>query len=200
MGAWWPGPPHWPPGRDVGPPGRQEDCTLEPHSDESFRDQVTGLFQTHFPRLFRFLDRISGDPAQAQDLAQEAFIRLYRRGELPEAPEAWLISVALNLFRNSRASVRRHHELLTPDRGARIHSDPETAPDSALEQRDTRQAVRAALEGLSERDREMLLLFAEGFSYRDIAAVLGLNEASVGTLLARARRAFQASYEAGHAP
>jgi DNA-directed RNA polymerase specialized sigma24 family protein len=46
----------------------------------------------------------------------------------------------------------------------------------------------------------MLLLHVEGFSYRDIASVLGLNEASVGTLLARARRAFQVSYEASDAP
>lgn len=153
----------------------------------------------HFARLFRCLDRISGDPALAQDLAQEAFVRLYRRGALPDAPEAWLISVALNLFRNSRASVRRRSELLTPARGARIHSDPEPSPEVAVEQGDARRAVRMALDGLPEREREMLLLFAEGFSYRDIAAVVGLKEASVGTLLARARRAFQASYEASHA-
>jgi RNA polymerase sigma-70 factor (ECF subfamily) len=48
---------------------------------------------------------------------------------------------------------------------------------------------------LPERDRKLLLLQAEGFSYRDIASALGLNEASVGTFLARARRAFRTAYE-----
>jgi RNA polymerase sigma-70 factor (ECF subfamily) len=165
-----------------------------------FHDQITGLFQAHFPRLYRYLDRISGDPVLAEDLAQEAFIRLYRRGSLPDAPEAWLISVAMNLFRNTRSTARRRGRLLTLGRGERVHSDPLSSPDAEVERSDARQGVRAALDRLPDRDRQMLLLHVEGFSYRDIASVLGLNEASVGTLLARARRAFQLSYEAGDAP
>jgi RNA polymerase sigma-70 factor (ECF subfamily) len=55
--------------------------------------------------------------------------------------------------------------------------------------------VRSALDRLSPRDQELLLLRAEGYSYRDLADVLSLNEASVGTLLARAKRAFETAYE-----
>ncbi len=62
--------------------------------------------------------------------------------------------------------------------------------------------VREALDRLSLRERELLLLRAEGYSYRDLAAVLELHEASVGTLLARAKRAFEDAYEEveQHAP
>ena len=65
----------------------------------------------------------------------------------------------------------------------------------------TRDRVRAALDRLSERDRQILLLRAEGYGYRDLAVALDLNEASIGTLLARAKRAFRDAYEgAGDAP
>ena len=55
--------------------------------------------------------------------------------------------------------------------------------------------MRATIDRMPERERRLLLLQAEGFSYREIAAGLGIHEASVGTLLARARRAFRTLYE-----
>jgi RNA polymerase sigma-70 factor (ECF subfamily) len=75
----------------------------------SFHDRFVELFGVHFPRLYRYLDRLSGDPDLAADVAQEAFVRLYRRGSLPDAPTAWLITVAMNLVRNAHAtrSTRR---------------------------------------------------------------------------------------------
>jgi RNA polymerase sigma-70 factor (ECF subfamily) len=76
-----------------------------------------------------------------------------------------------------------------------VHSDPPAAPDDTATANELSVRVRVALEGLSERQRRMLVLRSEGYSYRDIAAVLGLNEASVGTLLARACRAFRKVYE-----
>jgi RNA polymerase sigma-70 factor (ECF subfamily) len=60
---------------------------------------------------------------------------------------------------------------------------------------DEAERVRATIERLGERDRQLLLLRAEGYGYRELAAALGLNEASVGTLLARAKRAFREAYE-----
>jgi RNA polymerase sigma-70 factor (ECF subfamily) len=164
-------------------------------TEPSFHDCFVGLFDTHFRRLFRYLDRLSGEPELAADLAQEALVRLYRRGSLPDAPEAWLISVAMNLFRNVKSSRSRHRRLLTVSRGEAAHSDPETPPDEAVVAEETRLRVRSAIDRLPERERRLLLLHAEGYSYRDLAAALELNEASVGTLLARARRAFRERYE-----
>jgi len=153
------------------------------------------LFDAHFKRIYRYLNRLSGDPDLAADVAQEAFIKLYQRGSLPDTPEAWLISVAMNLLRNATSTNSRRLRLLTPARGENVLSDPPPAPDRALETDDSRRRVRLALDRLPERERRMLLLRAEGYSYRNIAEALGLNEASIGVLLARARRAFRQLYE-----
>jgi RNA polymerase sigma factor (sigma-70 family) len=111
-------------------------------------------------------------------------------------PQAWLISVAMNLFRNVKSSRSRRLRLLTPARGERLHSDPPPSPEQAATAADSCQRVRSAIDRLPERERRILLLRAEGYSYREIAVALELHEASVGTLLARAVRAFRETYEA----
>ena len=161
----------------------------------SFEDRFTALFEANFGRLHRYLNRLAGDSELAADLAQEAFVRLYYRGSFPDAPEAWLITVALNLFRNAQSSRKRRRRLLTLARAEAVHSDPAPSPEQAAACNDVRHRVRWALDGLPERERHILLLRAEGYSYRDIAAALGLNETSIGVFLARAKRTFRESYE-----
>ena len=161
----------------------------------TFDETFGRLFDAHFERIFRVLDRLSGDPDLASDIVQEAFVRLYRRGAEPEHPEAWLITVALNLFRNARAKTQRRARLLSVGRGAGAHSDPEPLPGERHEADAARQRARFALDRLDERERRLLLLHAEGYSYRDIASALDLRESSVGTLIARARDAFRAAYQ-----
>ena len=121
-------------------------------------------------------------------------MRLYRRGSLPEKPDRWLVTVALNLFRNERSKERRQRGLRAAFPG---DLGPRAVPSPAerIESRSRRAEVRSALDRLPPRDRELLLLRAEGYSYRDLAEVLTLNVASVGTLLARAKRAFETAYE-----
>lgn len=127
-------------------------------------------------------------------------MRLHQRGAFPDRPEAWLVTVALNLLRNAKSSGRRHLRLLTPARAEAVHSDPLPSPDQTAEDEASRRRVRATIDRLSPRDRELLLLSAEGYGYRDIAAILELNEASVGVFLARARAGFRALYGESDAP
>lgn len=161
----------------------------------SYRDRFSALFDAQHPRLFRVLCRLCGDPELAADVAQDAFVRLWRRGSLPDRPEAWLITVALNRFRNTQAKRSRRLRLLTPERAAAAHSDSAASPAEELAAAAARERVRRALDGLSERERALLLMHAEGYAYRDIAAALSLHEPSIGTLLARARRAFRTACE-----
>jgi RNA polymerase sigma-70 factor (ECF subfamily) len=165
-------------------------------ANPTFDERFVDLFDVHFQRLYRYLGRLSGEWDLAADLAQEAFVRLYRRGSLPEAPRAWLTTVAMNLLRNARTTHSRRRRLLSLVHGGGVHAGP-PSPESAAARDDVRRRVRTAIERLPDRDRRLLLLRAEGYSYRDIAAALQLNEASVGTLLARARRGFRAIYEGG---
>lgn len=149
----------------------------------------------HFPRVRRFLDRLTGDAELAADIAQDTFVRLYRRGASPDQPAAWLVTVALNLLRNRKSTEGRRRKLLSTVRGEATVADAARRPDESAEAADMRPRVRDALARLSERDRELLLLRGEGYRYHELAAALKLNPASVGVLLARAKRAFRAAYE-----
>ncbi len=153
------------------------------------------LFEREFPRLFRYLDRLSGEPDLAADLVQEAFVRLNDRGEMPDRPALWLVTVALNLFRNVKTTRSRRRRLLTATRVEATLADSPPNPAERVQAEETRAQVRHAIDRLEDRDRQLLLLRAEGYSYRDMASVLGLNENSVGTLLARAKRAFREAYQ-----
>lgn len=162
---------------------------------QQFDDAFIQIFEAENHRLFRYLDRISGDPDLAADLVQEAFLRLYRRGAMPDRPGIWLITVALNLFRNVRSTSTRHNRLLTEAWTGGALATESPGPVPLPESGESSEQVRRALGGLSHRDQQMLLLRAEGYSYHEIATVLSLNESSIGTLLARAKRAFRDAYE-----
>ena len=167
---------------------------MEPERTPSFHERFEELFDAHFKSVYRYLNRVSGDPDLAADVAQETFVKLYQRGSVPDMPAAWLISVALNLFRNAASTRSRRLRLLTPARGEAVLADPPSSPDEAIEAEDSRKRVRLALHRMPERERQLLLLRAEGYSYREMAVALQLNEASIGVLLARARHAFREIY------
>ncbi len=156
-----------------------------------FEQEFTQLFDVHFPKLFRVINRQTGDPELSSDLVQDAFLRLLRRRATPDRPEAWLISVAMNLLRNDYSARTRRLRLREVESLHISQPQPLPSPAHELEREETRDQVRRTLAHLSERDRSLLLLQAEGYGYRDIAEALDLNSASVGTLLARAKEAFK---------
>jgi len=154
---------------------------------------INALFEAVYPPLFRYCSRLTGDPDAADDLAQEAFVRLLDRG--PRGPahglRIWLFRVATNLIRDAARQKGNRGRILagTPP------PDPVPSPEGDMERRERIQEVRAALEQLNPRDREVLLLRQEGFSYKEIAQVVRVAPTSVGTLLARALERFASVYE-----
>ena len=150
------------------------------------------LFRRLYPGLFRYLYRLTGDPDTADDIAQESFARLLRH-PLPEAEaKPWLFTVATNLVRDGARKAARRERLLAIERPA--PSAP-TAPDVAAARGERIEKVRAVLNELSERDRKLLLMRGEGFTYEEMARAVGVAPSSVGTLLARALRRFSAAYK-----
>jgi RNA polymerase sigma factor (sigma-70 family) len=105
----------------------------------------------------------------------------------PDNPRPWLFAVALNLARDEGRSEARRGRKLELLRGETA-GQATPGPDADFESRERADAVHAALAVLSARDREALLLKAEGFSYEEIAVALGLEKGAIGTTLARARR------------
>jgi RNA polymerase sigma-70 factor, ECF subfamily len=156
-------------------------------------DDLAEVYRTTYQALVRFLYRKVWDPHRAEDLAQEAFARaLVHR---PDNPKGWLFIVAANMARDDArqaARERRHLTLLKSE-------PPATAPasDDLLHEEDERSRVRAALDQLTPRDREVLLLWDAELSYDEIAAQTGLARAAIGTTLARARRRLVEAHEAG---
>lgn len=149
------------------------------------------LFQKLYPSLFRYLHRLTGDADVADDIAQEAFVRLLKQS-LPEAEvRPWLFTVAMNLVRDHARKVERRQRLLTT--APVLVSSPPLA-DEVVERAEQVGSVRDVLDRLSPRDRQLLLMREEGFKYEEIAAVIGVAPASVGTLIARALRRFAELY------
>jgi RNA polymerase sigma factor (sigma-70 family) len=157
------------------------------------------LFDDVYPGLVRYCHRMTADPDLAEDAAQEAFVRFLDRRPGGEAAglRAWLFKVATHLLRDrarvetNRARLREHHPgevgVGTPGGGGNSGEDA----FETLEREERIAAVREVLASLEERDRTLLLLREEGFSYRELADSTGVQASSVGTLLARARRRFE---------
>lgn len=161
-----------------------------PVFEESFRR----LFDAQYASLFRYLHRLTGEPDAAEDLAQEVFVRLYQRGSLPDDVRGWMATVAHNLLRDDKRTGKRRLQLIQAHPLDLERKSPLASDEKVLGE-ERRHQVRAALDRLNERDRRMLLLRHEGYSYREIARAVGVSETSVGTLLLRATALFHTAYK-----
>ena len=151
------------------------------------------LYRNTFPDLVRFLHRKVWDAERARDLAQEAFVRALRHE--PKRPRAWLFQVAANLARDeARMAIRRKKHLVLLKAEAESREDEVRDPAAEMAEREQWGRVREALDALSEKDREALLLWDAGQSYTEIAKHTGLAVGAVGTTLARARRRLAEAY------
>lgn len=151
------------------------------------------LFAQYHGSLVRMLYRRTGDRDQAEEIAQETFARAVAAP--PRNPRPWLFAVALNLVREDARKAARQGRRLMLYQAERPSRAP--GPDEELDRGEQIARVRKALDRLTERDREALLLKAEGFNYDEIAATLGLARGAIGTTLARARRRLVEAYRAG---
>ncbi len=155
------------------------------------------VYRRRFGELQSLAFRVLGDRAEAEEIAQEAFVRLNDSGmlERPETEQAaWLRRVCLNLAFNRVRDERRGRERL--ERAARLETNGSVeGPETTVDRTEEAAAVRRALAGLPERQRECLLLRHSGFSYAEIATTLDVAIGSVGVLLARGERAFREAYK-----
>lgn len=142
--------------------------------------EVLSLFGDQGTSLYRFCRMTLGGADEADDVVQETFLKLLqhlRAGGDRANLKSWLFTVAANACRDRLRSRRRWLPW-------RAESDHRIA-DTAEETPDRRLAWDAA-RGLPERDLLLLSLRAQGLSYRDIGLAAGIQETSVGRLLARA--------------
>ncbi|HYF79205.1 MAG TPA: sigma-70 family RNA polymerase sigma factor [Symbiobacteriaceae bacterium] len=154
--------------------------------------------QDLYTATFRRALLLLGNRHEAEDAAQEAVTRLLGQGKgTVKNPGAWLRQVVSRLAYDALRRGRRTADLPPTDAQLTDAAAHEAPPDPAqvIVKHEQAQLVRAALDRLLPRDRLVLLLRAEGLSYKEIAQAAGCRTGSVGTLLVRAERRFKEQYE-----
>lgn len=151
------------------------------------------------PRALRHAARVLGDAAEAEDVAQEAMLRLWRaaagwRQDGPAQPATWLHRVVANLavdrLRRAGRAVGLEPEV------ASALPDARPGPEARLEEGDRMAALDAALAQLPERQRQAVVLrHIEGLSNPEIAVALGIGVEAVESLTARGKRSLKAILE-----
>jgi RNA polymerase sigma-70 factor, ECF subfamily len=162
-------------------------------SSQVFED----LFLSTYPRLVYLLRRMLGDSGRAEEIANEAFLKLHTT-VLPPATRSnvagWLYRTAMNLGIDDLRARNRHTQVAHEASNAVSAS---TQPDDGLQlllRNETQQRVRLALSKIKPEWAQILLLRANGYSYKEIASHLDIAPASVGTLLIRAEAGFEKCY------
>lgn len=153
------------------------------------------LVDRHLGSIVTLARRMLKDEAEADDIAQEALLRLWRAGETldlgPQGVRPWLRRVTSNLCLDRIRSARR---TVVTDEVPEVAEPPAQA--TSLEEQDLARRVGEAMNALPERQRRALTLFHhEGLSQAEVGEVLGVSDEAVESLLARARRTLRASLE-----
>lgn len=160
----------------------------------SERVDLRRAFIEHGPRIERFLARLGVSRADAEDLVAETFLVAHRDSDRfdPSRPIApWLMGIAANLARRQRRRGGLWSKIRQMLEGQGAAPDAE----ALLLHVEETQRVRAALERLPHRRRELIVLREfEGLSAAEIGLALNMSESAVNTALHRARKAFVRLY------
>ena len=155
---------------------------------------IETLFRSHYSRVARIIERVVRDHGRSEEFAVEVFLKLWRNKNVQhENVEAWLYRVAVRTgIDGLRRETRRAHyeKVLAWIRPGAATANPEQLHFANEEQ----EKVRAVLAVMNPRHGQFLLLRSQDFTYDEVAAILNLNPASIGTLLSRAQESFRKEY------
>jgi RNA polymerase sigma-70 factor, ECF subfamily len=151
-----------------------------PAEEETLEQVLSGLFDKLRIPLFRYLVAILGGAAEAEDITQECFLKLFvelRSGTNIANPKAWLFHVGHNLARDRWRSASP--EQILDDAALAIPDQRYPSSEEAMLQQERLVLMRAAINRLSAQQRLCLHLRTESFRYREIAQILGVSESTV---------------------
>lgn len=172
---------------------RPEETSAKPPGWETIEE----LFAALESPLLGYALRYTGELALAEDVVQEAFMKLHVQFESVEKPRQWLYRTVHNLALNQRRTAGKSVSLDEPAENenspAAEAADPALLPDEQIIRLEGIGLVRISLEALDERSRELVKLkFNDELSYKDIAARTGLTTGNVGFILHHALRTIAA--------
>jgi RNA polymerase sigma-70 factor (ECF subfamily) len=164
------------------------------------------LVEQYQHRLVAVMHHLVGNAEEAEDLAQEVFLRIYRARKKYRARSkfsTWLFTIANNLALNALRRRQRKPAVplnvrdsgpLGPRPAEQLVRDRSGQPSQRLQQQELAAVIRQALEGLNERQRMAVVLNKfEDMNYFEIAEVMGLTTKAVKSLLSRARTNLRAA-------
>lgn len=172
-------------------------ATLEGQASEAdlpAEDQVIHLFTGLRIPILRHLMWMNLRPDEAEDVLQEAFLRLYQqllRDNFPrDNLRGWVWRVAHNLGVNIRRAANRKENGAAVDIDVVLAqlADPKPSPEQELVQRQWETNVHIGIQHLNERDRQCVHLRAQGLGYREIASMMGIGRSTVADTLERVTR------------
>ena len=149
------------------------------------------VFRTNYRRVARIIVRVIQDPSRAEELAVDVFWKLWQHPSAQGSHCAgWLYRTAVRTAIDElrRRARREKYESWFGFRA------PTGDPEAAREASEARTRIRTVLARLRPLDAQLVTLRAEGFSYDELAEVLDLKPASIGTMLRRAQHAFRKEY------
>ena len=160
--------------------------------------ELETLFQAHHDRVFRTAHRITGSPADAEDVLQTVFLRLAKGAEraergaeaydLSENPEAYLSRAAINASLDLMRSRSRAKSVGLDDVDAGAIASKFRNPEAEHADRELQTLIRQAVAGLGKTAGEMFVLrYYEGYDNQEIAKLLETSQMVVGVVLHRAR-------------
>lgn len=164
---------------------------LDPVEIQADSFDFEAFFHAHYERIARVIARVVGDHSRAEELAAEAFWKLWQTPRAHgDGAGGWLYKTAVRMALNDLRGGRRRqrYESLAHD------PSPPATPEDMHAAAEEREQVRGILTRLRERDAGLLVLRSSGLSYDELAAALSLNPASIGTLIGRAQQAFRKEY------
>jgi len=141
------------------------------------------LYQLHYVAIYSYLRALLNHDAEAEDICQDTFVSLYqemKKGGEPDNLRAWLFRVATNKSNNLFRRKKNYWEIIKIRK-----EEPGDGLEEELFRRERRERVFKAIQKLEERDRQLVLLYHNELSYREMADVMGMNVNSVGKTLSR---------------
>jgi RNA polymerase sigma-70 factor (ECF subfamily) len=153
--------------------------------------ELETLFRNHHARVFRTAQRITGSPADAEDVLQTVFLRLVKGQEsydLSQNPEAYLSRAAINASLDLLRSRTRARSVNIDDVESQSLASKLRTPEAEHDDRELQKLVRQAVAGLGKTAGEMFVLrYYEGLDNREIAEAMNTSPLVVGVVLHRAR-------------
>ena len=167
--------------------------------EERIKPTLADVYAQHLTAVVAWAARLGGPSIDPEDVAHDVFVTAGRKLsglDTPEHLEIWLYTLTRNEVRNRRRQVRLRKFLLRMWGSGLSAEDPRPLAPDMLERAATAALVHAALEGLSERQREVLVLFElEGRSGAEVAAFVGVKESNIWVVLHHARAALAREVE-----